>query len=67
MSKISIDPLLYLALSVPNTDKNDMAISNNKQYYQVYTVYANTNMPATRIVCPIYMVYLGGAPSDLAA
>ena len=47
--------------------KNDMVISNNKQYYQVYNVYANTNMAGTRIVCPIYMVYLGGARSDLVA
>ena len=38
-----------------------------KQYknYHVYTVYANTNMASTQIVCPIYTVNLGGARSDL--
>ena len=44
-----------------------MANSNIIQYYQVYTVYANTNMAGPRIVCPIYMVNLGGARSDLVA
>ena len=47
--------------------KNRLANSNNMQYYQVYTVYANTNMAGTRIVCPIYTVNLGGARSDLVA
>ena len=41
--------------------------SNNIQYYQVYTKYANTNMAGTRIVCPIYTVNLGGARPDLVA
>ena len=67
MSEISIDPLLYMIVSVLNTDKIDLANSNNIQYYQVYTVYANTNMAGTRIVCPIYTVNLGGARSDLVA
>ena len=44
-----------------------MMNSNNLQYYQVYTKYANTNMAGTRIVCPIYMVNLGGARPDLVA
>ena len=35
-------------------------IQNN----QVYTVYANTDMASTQIVCPIYMVNLGDAQSD---
>ena len=56
-----------MIVSVPNTDKKDLANSNNMQYYQVYTVYANTNMAGTRIVCPIYMVNLGGARSDLVS
>ena len=47
--------------------KIDLANSNNIQYYQVYTVYANTNMAGTRIVCPIYTVNLGSARSDLVA
>ena len=38
-----------------------------KQYTKVYTVYANTNMAGTRILCPIYTVDLGGARSDLVA
>ena len=33
----------------------------------MYTVYANTNMAGTGIVCPIYMVILGGAWSDPVA
>ena len=48
--------------------KIDLVNSNNTQwYYQVYTVYANTNMAGTRIVCQIYTVNLGGARSDLVA
>ena len=47
--------------------KIDLANSNNIQYYQVYTVYANTNMAGTRIACPIYTVNLGGARSDIVA
>ena len=35
------------------------------QYYHVYTVF--TNMAGTRIVCPIYMVNLGGTRSELVA
>ena len=35
--------------------------------FQFYIVYVNTNMVGTRIVCPIYVVYLGGARSDLVA
>ena len=62
MSEISIDPLLYMVVSVPNTDN-----SNNIQYYQVYTVYAKTNMAGSQIVCPEYTVNLGGALSDLVA
>ena len=33
----------------------------------MYTVYANTNMAGTGIVCPIYTVILGGAWSDPVA
>ena len=47
--------------------KIDLANSNNIHYYQVYTVYANTNMAGTRIVCTIYMDKLGGARSDRVA
>ena len=37
-----------------------LANSNNIQwYYQVKTVYANTNMAGTRIVCPISTVNFG--------
>ena len=43
----------------------DLAKSNNIQNFQVYTVYANTNMAGTQIVCPIYTINLGGAQSDL--
>ena len=35
------------------------------QNYQVYTVYVNTIMAGTWIVCPIYTVNLGGAQSYL--
>ena len=45
----------------------DLAKSNNTQNYQMCTVYANTNMASTWIVCPIYRVILGGAGSDLIA
>ena len=47
--------------------KVDLANSNNIQYYQVYTVYANTNMAGNRIVCPIHTVNLDGARFDLVA
>ena len=36
--------------------RQDSLQSYNKQNYQVYTVYANTNMANTWTVCPIYMV-----------
>ena len=45
----------------------DLAKSNNIQNHQVYTVYANTTMTGTWITCPIYMVDLGGARSNLVA
>ena len=45
--------------------KIDLAISLHIQYYQAYTVYANTNMAGTWIVCPIFTVNLGGARSAL--
>ena len=47
--------------------KIDLVNSNNIQYYQVYTKYANMNMAGTLIVCLIYMVNLGGARSNLVA
>ena len=68
MSEISIDQLLLMIVSVPNDDKNSSGeIHCNIQYYQVYTVYANTNMAGTRIVYLIYTVNLGGARSALVA
>ena len=51
---------LLTIVSVPN-----LAKSNNTQNYQVYIVYAITNMAGTLIVYPIYTVNLGGARSDL--
>ena len=46
----------------------DLEKSKNIQNYQVYTVYANTNMAGTRSVCPIYMVNLGVArPGPVAS
>ena len=56
-----------MIVSVPYTDKKDLAISNNIQYYQVYIMCANTNKAGTRIVCPICTVNLGGTRSDLVA
>ena len=66
--KISFDPLLYMIVSVSNTDKKKgLANSNNIHVNQAYTVYANTNMAGTRIVCPIYTVNLYSAQSEFVA
>ena len=56
-----------MIVSVPNTVKKIWQIDYNIQYYQVYTVYANTNMAGIPIVYPIYMDNLGGARSALVA
>ena len=57
-----------MIVSVPNTDKNRSGeIHYNIQYYQVCTVYVNTNMAGTWIVYSIYTVNLGGARSALVA
>ena len=45
-----------MIISVSNAD-NRSGIQN----FKVFTVYANTNIADTWIVCPIYMVNLGAA------
>ena len=56
-----------MIVSVPNADKKRSGEFKQYTILSSLYVYADTNMAGTRIVCPIYTVYLGGARSDLVA
>ena len=56
-----------MIVSVPNSDTNRSGEFKQYTIISGYTVYANTSMAGTRIVCQIYTINLGGARSDLVA
>ena len=66
VSEISMDPSTELIASVHSTANRSGDI-NNVQHFEVFAVYANTNIADTRIVCPICTVISSHARQETVA